>query len=42
MPRIVKQALVDQDLVEIWLYTYEVDPSTAWCTMPILSNPCRA
>ena len=23
MPRIVKQALVDQDLVEIWLYTYK-------------------
>ena len=22
MPRIVKQALVDRDLVEIWLYTY--------------------
>ena len=23
MPRIVKQALVDQDLVEIWLYTFD-------------------
>lgn len=23
MPRIVKQALVDQDLVDIWLYTFD-------------------
>jgi hypothetical protein len=22
MPRIIKQALVDQDLVQIWLYTF--------------------